>query len=82
MTTSEPRKPLSVGAVVVWTIINPLFGLIALSVRNKAIRDGEPRVTEEATTRPPAHPMGPVFRIVMLIIVIGIFAALSREFMK
>ncbi|MBB3149634.1 hypothetical protein FHS21_006088 [Phyllobacterium trifolii] len=42
MTTSEPREPLSVGAVVVWTIINTLFGLIALSVRNKAIRDGEP----------------------------------------
>lgn len=37
----EPRKPLSVGAVVVWTIINPLFGLIALGVRNSEIRRNE-----------------------------------------
>jgi hypothetical protein len=35
------RKPLSVGAVVFWTIINPLFGLIALAIRNQAIRANE-----------------------------------------
>ncbi|MBB3149633.1 hypothetical protein FHS21_006087 [Phyllobacterium trifolii] len=40
-------------------------------------------MTEEATTRHrPAHPMDPVFRIVMLIIAIGILAALSQEFMN
>jgi hypothetical protein len=44
----KPRKPVSVGAVVVWTIINPIFGLIALAVRNKTIRENERLEAEEA----------------------------------
>jgi hypothetical protein len=44
-----PREPLSVGAIVVWTIINPVFGLIALAVRNKTIRENERLAAEDET---------------------------------
>jgi hypothetical protein len=43
----KPRKPLSVGAVVIWTIINPLFGLIALHCRNTDIRYNKRLATKE-----------------------------------
>jgi len=74
----KPREPLSVGAVVIWTIINPLLGLIALCVRNSAIRDGEPRITPPKKDHVPAAlPMGPFFRIVMLVVAVAILFAMS-----
>ena len=79
MKVPEPREPLSVGAVVIWTIINPLFGLIALGVRNSALRDGEPKVTKLAAEERPVHAMGRFFRGVVLIIAVIALVVLSAK---
>ena len=46
----KPHKPIGWPAIVFLTMLNPLFGLIALVARSQAIRHNTTPITEEATT--------------------------------